>query len=338
MKKVICFGEIMMRLSPPAYLRFSQAQQFNVVYGGAESNVAISLSKFGIPSSFVTKIPENAFGNNVISELQKNNVATDHIITGGDRLGLYFIENGAVSRGGNVIYDRANSAMSTIKPGQIDWEEVFKDANWFHWSGITAAISESAAIVCLEALKVAKQKGLTISADLNHRAKLWQYGKKPSQIMPQLVEYCNVLLANLDDANLHLNIVPSTTKTRIEAFNSIAEQIITQFPAIHTVCSSLRTTINASHNNLQGVIYNNNTSVCSPEHQITHIVDRVGGGDAFFAGLIYGLITNKNNQETIDFATAAASIKHTIHGDANLASLEEVNLLASGSAVGRVSR
>ena len=345
MKKTVTFGEIMLRLSTPGHLRFSQATSFDVVYGGGESNVAVSLANYGLPVDFVTRLPKNDLGQAAMMELRKRGVGTDKINWGGERIGIYFLETGAVARGSKVVYDRANSAISEIKPGMINWEEVFQGADWFHWTGITPAISQSAADVCLEAVQVASKMGLTISTDLNYRKKLWKYGKRPEEVMPQLVDYCDVILGNEEDAEKHFGIHPEgvdVTKghdVTAEAFLSVCRQMMEKFPRAKKVITTLRGSISASHNSWAGVLYDGKQMYKSPTYQITHIVDRVGGGDSFMGGLIYGLKAYPgDDQKALDFAVAASCLKHTIFGDANLATIEEVETLMSGDASGRVAR
>lgn len=345
MKKVITFGEIMLRLSPPGFLRFSQANSFDVVYGGGESNVAVSLANYGIPTEFVTRLPDNDIGDCALQELRKRDVGTQHILRGGERLGIYFLEMGAVSRGSKVIYDRAHSSISTIKKGEIDWEKVFDGAGWFHWTGITPALSQGAADVCLEAIQAANQLGVTVSTDLNYRAKLWKYGKKPGEIMPALVEGCDVILGNEEDAEKHFGIHPENvdiTKGESmdsQAYLSVCKQLMERFPRAKKVITTLRGSISASHNTWAGVLYNGKDFLESTTYQITHIVDRVGGGDSFMGGLIYGLLAYPDNdQKALDFAVAASCLKHTIFGDANLVSVDEVEKLMGGDASGRVAR
>lgn len=345
MKKVITFGEIMLRLSPPGFLRFSQSNSFDAVYGGGESNVAVSLANYGIPTEFVTRLPDNDIGECALMEMRKRNVGTKYIQFGGERLGIYFLETGAVSRGSKVVYDRAHSAISTIQKKSIDWDTVFKDAEWFHWTGITPALSQSAADVCLEAIKAANKLGVTVSTDLNYRAKLWNYGKEPGDIMPELVEGCDVILGNEEDAEKHFGIHPEKVDITkgdsmdSSAYLSVCKQLINRFSRASKVITTLRGSISASHNSWAGVLYNGEDFLESPTYQITHIVDRVGGGDSFMGGLIYGLLTYKgDNQKALNFAVAASCLKHTIYGDANLVSVEEVEKLMGGDASGRVSR
>ena len=347
MNKVVAFGEIMLRLSPPGFLRFSQTNSFDVVYGGGESNVAVSLANYGVPVDFITRLPKNDIGECALMEMRKRGVNTQNIIFGGDRLGIYFLETGAVSRGSKVVYDRAHSAMAEIKSGMIDWEKVFKNASWFHWTGITPAISQGAADVCLEAVKAASELGdITISTDLNYRAKLWKYGVAPEGIMTELTNYCDIILGNEEDAEKHFGIKPEGLditlqghEVKAEAFRSVCKQMMDKFPKAKKVITTLRGSISASHNTWAGVLFNGKKMYKSTQYQITDIVDRVGGGDSFMGGLIYGLLQYPNDdQHALDFAVAASCLKHTIKGDANLATLAEVKKLMSGDASGRVSR
>ena len=348
MKKVVTFGEIMLRLAPQGFLRFSQANNFDAIYGGGESNVAVSLANYGVPVDFVTRLPKNDIGACAMMEMRKRGVGVDKIIYGGDRLGIYFLETGAVSRGSKVVYDRAHSAMSEIEPGMVDWKSVFKDVEWFHWTGITPAISQGAADACLEAVKVASEMGVTISTDLNYRAKLWNFcsDEHREKIMSELTEYCDVILGNEEDAEKHFGIKPEgldiTTQgehVKAEAFLSVCEQMMKRFPKAKKVITTLRGSISASHNTWAGVLYDGTTMFKTREYQITDIVDRVGGGDSFMGGLIYGLLKYPgDDQNALDFAVAASCLKHTIKGDANLATVDEVNKLMGGDASGRVAR
>lgn len=346
MKKVITFGEIMLRLAPPGFLRFSQTTQFEAIYGGGESNVAVSLANYGVPVDFITRLPDNDIGACAMMELRKRGVGVDKIIYGGDRLGIYFLETGAVSRGSKVIYDRAHSAMSEISTGMVDWKKVFKDADWFHWTGITPAISQGAADACLEAIKVASEMGLTISTDLNYRAKLWNYGGDREKIMSELTSYCDIILGNEEDAEKHFGIKPEgldiTTQAndvKAEAFLSVCQQMMKRFPKAKKVITTLRGSISASHNTWAGVLYDGTKMYESPQYQITDIVDRVGGGDSFMGGLIYGLLKYpEDDQHALNFAVAASCLKHTIKGDANLVTVDEVEKLMGGDASGRVAR
>jgi len=346
MSKVVTFGEIMLRLAPPGFLRFSQANQFDVVYGGGESNVAVSLANYGVPVDFVTRLPDNDIGACAMMEMRKRGVGVDQIIYGGDRLGIYFLETGAVSRGSKVVYDRAHSAIAEIEPGMIDWEKVFEGVDWFHWTGITPAISQGAADACLESLKVASRLGVKISTDLNYRAKLWNYGGDREAIMTELTSYCDIILGNEEDAEKHFNIKPEgldITKqghdVKAEAFLSVCQQMMERFPKASKVITTLRGSLSASHNTWAGVLYDGKKMYETRQYQITHIVDRVGGGDSFMGGLIYGLLKYPDDdQNALDFAVAASCLKHTIMGDANLVTVAEVEKLMGGDASGRVSR
>lgn len=345
MNKVVTFGEIMLRLAPPGFLRFSQTNTFEAIYGGGESNVAVSLANYGIPVDFVTRLPDNDIGKCAMMEMRKRGVGTGHIIFGGERLGIYFLETGAVSRGSKVVYDRANSAISTIKPGMINWDRVFEGAQWFHWTGITPAISQGAADVCLDAIQAANRLGITVSTDLNYRKKLWKYGKRPVEIMPDLVAGCDVILGNEEDAEKHFDIHPEEVDVTqgesmdAQAYVSVCKQLMKRFPNAKKVIVTLRGSISASHNTWSGVLYNGKEFLSAPTYQITHIVDRVGGGDSFMGGLIYGLLYYPDDDQlALNYAVAASCLKHTIYGDANQVTIDEVEKLMGGDASGRVSR
>lgn len=344
MTKVVTFGEIMLRLATPEFLRFSQASEFEATFGGGEANVAVSLANYGMDAYFVTSLPKNDIGDAAIASLRKYNVKTDLIHRGGDRVGIYFLESGAVSRASKVVYDRAHSALATIKKGSIDWDKAFEGASWFHWTGITPSVSQGAAEVCLEACEVAAKKGITISTDLNYRAKLWKWGKKAGEVMEGLVQHCDVILGNEEDADMVFGIKPEgvdVTKGHVEgeAFESVGKQLMKKFPKAKKVIITLRGSISASHNTWSGVLWNGKQLFQAPTYQITHIVDRVGGGDSFMGGLIYGLLTYpQDDQKALNFAVAASCLKHTIKGDFNLVTVEEVEKLMKGDASGRVSR
>ena len=346
MNKVVTFGEIMLRLSPPGYLRFSQTNSFDIVYGGGESNVAVSLANYGIPVEFVTRIPKSEIGECALMELRKRGVGTSHIVLGGERLGIYFMETGAVNRSSNVVYDRTNSAMAELKSGMINWDKVFDGVTWFHWTGITPAISKNAADVCLEAVKIASDKGLTISTDLNYRSKLWKYEGNRNEIMTELTSYCDIILGNEEDTEMHFGIKPEgldiTTQgneMNSEAFLSVCNQMMKKFPKAKKIIITLRGSISASHNSWAGILYDGKKMYESIQYQITDIVDRIGGGDSFMGGLIYGFLNYPNeDQKALDFAVAASSLKHTIKGDVNLVKVEEVEKLMNGNSSGRVNR
>ncbi|MFH1195034.1 MAG: sugar kinase [bacterium] len=342
--KVVTFGEIMLRLAAPDHLRFSQATSFDASFGGGEANVAVSLANYGITVEFVSRIPKNDIGEACLMDLRKYGVGTKHILRGGERLGIYFLEKGSVSRASKVVYDRAYSSVSQIEVGMIDWDKVFEDATWFHWTGITPAISQGAADVCLEAIKKAKEKGITVSCDLNYRKNLWKYGKSVKEIMPALVEGCDIVLGNEEDAEMALGIKPegvdvSKGHVTADAYLSVSKKIMEKFPRVKKVITTLRGSISADHNTWSGVLYNGKDLFVAPTYNITHIVDRVGGGDSFMGGLIYGLLTYKNDDgKSLNFAVAASCLKHTIVGDFNLVTVAEVEKLMAGDASGRVSR
>lgn len=346
MAKIVTFGEIMLRLATPGYLRFSQAGELTATFGGGEANVAVSLANYGMDVEFVTRLPENDIAQTCVKDLRKHGVKTDNIIYGGTRLGIYFLETGAVARASKVIYDRAHSAVSEIEPGMIDWDKVFKGAEWFHWTGITPAISQGAADVCLEAIKAANRRGLTVSCDLNYRKNLWKYGRTAAEVMPELVEGCDVILGNEEDAEKVFGIKPegfdaTATAGDVHAaeFESVCVQLMRRFGKARKVIITLRGSINANHNTWGGVLYDGKTLYQSPRYDITHIVDRVGGGDSFMGGLIYGLMTHPgDDQYALDFAAAASCLKHTIYGDYNEVSVSEVENLMKGDGSGRVSR
>lgn len=342
-KKVVTFGEIMLRLATPGFLRFSQTSSLNATFGGGEANVAVSLANFGVPVDFITRLPANDIAQACIMDLKRYGVGVERILKGGSRMGIYFLETGAVSRGSKVIYDREGSAIAQIQKGMVDWKKVLEGAGWFHWTGITPAISQGAAEVCLEAITTANQLGITVSCDLNYRKNLWKYGKKAGEVMPELVAGTDIVLGNEEDAAMVLGIHPEgvdVTKGHVEAaaYESVSRQIMERFPRCKKVITTLRGSINANHNTWAGVLWNGKQLFESRQYQITHIVDRVGGGDSFMAGLIYGLLTYDSDQQALDFAVAASCLKHTIYGDFNLVSIDEVEKLMGGDESGRVAR
>jgi 2-dehydro-3-deoxygluconokinase len=342
--KIITFGEIMLRLATPEHQRFTQASSFIATFGGGEANVAVSLANFGLHAEFVTRLPDNDLGTAVLMDLRKHNVGTSYIVRGGNRLGIYFLETGAVARPSKVIYDRADSSIAAIKPGMIDWDKVFEGVTWFHWTGITPAISEGAADVCKEAIKAARLKGITVSCDLNFRKNLWKWGKKAGEVMPGLVNGCDIILGNEEDAEKVFGIKPDDTDVSsghlaASKYESVCIKLKEKFPQAQKIIITLRGSINADHNSWSGVMYDGIKLYEAPEYQITHIVDRVGGGDSFMGGLIYGLISYPgDNQRALNFAVAASCLKHTIHGDYNLVSVSEVEALLKGDGSGRVVR
>jgi 2-dehydro-3-deoxygluconokinase len=343
MKKIVTFGEIMLRLSPPGFQRFVQARSFDVIYGGGEANVAASLANYGQPVEYVTRLPANDIGDACLNFIRQYGVGTDHIVRGGDRLGIYFLETGAAQRGSKVVYDRAGSGLSTVEPGMIDWQAAFADADWFHWTGITPAISAGTAAVCLEAAQMAKEMGLTVSCDLNYRKKLWKWGKTPGEVMPDLAALCDVAVGNEEDADKVFGIKASEAdvtggKVEAAAYVTVCEKLVERFPNLKMVAITLRGSISASHNTWSAILWNDGRTYTAPIYDITSIVDRVGGGDSFCGGLIYGLRTYDNVQQALNFAVAASCLKHTIVGDFNMVSVAEVEKLVGGDASGRVSR
>lgn len=346
MGKIVTFGEIMLRLATPGYLRFSQTNELSATFGGGEANVAVSLANYGMEAEFVTRLPENDIAAACVKDLHKHGVKTDHVVYGGDRMGIYFLETGAVARASKVVYDRAHSAISEIKPGMIDWEQVLAGADWFHWTGITPAISQGAADVCLEAIQTANRLGIPVSCDLNYRKNLWKYGKKASEVMPDLVAGCDIILGNEEDAEKVFGIKPegfdvTATAGEVNAaeFESVCTQLMQRFTRARKVIITLRGSINANHNTWGGVLYDGKQLFQSPRYDITHIVDRVGGGDSFMGGLIYGLLTYpQDDQLALNFAVAASCLKHTIYGDYNEVTVKEVENLMKGDGSGRVSR
>ncbi|MCG9791793.1 sugar kinase [Flavobacterium algicola] len=340
MKKVITFGEILLRLSTDRHLRFSQAESFKATYGGGEFNVAVSLANYGMTADYVTKIPDNELGISALKEMRKLNVGCDNVLFGGDRLGIYFLETGTSTRASNVIYDRANSSMADLKKGEINWREIFKDATWFHWSGITPALSESATEACLEAIQIADEMGLTISTDLNYRSKLWTYGKQPKDVMPEMLKYSHVILGDIDTAYFMLGldkVDPDYTKGEI--LPSLYDTIFKLCPKLKYVATTLRYSVSASHQRIGGVLYDGKNIFNAAVQEVTPVIDRVGSGDAFMGGLIYGLNEEPlDNQRALNFAVAACCLKHTISGDYNLVTKPEIEKLLSGDFSGKVSR
>ena len=338
--KVITFGEIMLRLSPPNHQRFVQTKSYDATFGGAEANVAVSLADFGMDSCFVTVLPDHEIGQAAVNALRPFGVDTKYILRKGDRIGIYFLEPGASQRPSKVIYDRAGSAFSGITPGQFDWNGIFQNASWFHWSGITPAVSDSAAAVTLEAVKAAKKAGITVSVDLNYRSKLWSK-EKAQAIMTPLMDYVDICIGNEEDAENIFGIKADSIKVETgqldaDAYEKVAKQLIERH-GFSKVAITLRQSINASVNDWSACLYNGKDSLKSKQYHI-QIVDRVGSGDAFSAGLIYGILTGKSDQNALEFATAASCLKHTIPGDFNLVSVQEVEQLASGISGGRVQR
>lgn len=329
--KVVTLGEIMMRLSVPGFGRFVQATSYRAVYGGSEANVAVSLQVMGVPAAHVTRFPDNDFGVAATQALRQYGVDTSAILYGPERIGLYFYENGAVQRPPRIIYDRFDSAFAHIQPGMIDWDQVFQGASWFHWTGITPAISQGAADVCYEAIQFARKNGLTVSGDINYRRNLWQYGKSAREIMPALMEGTDVVVAGITDMENCAGVTGASFEDACRAYQKM-------FPVTKKIATTFRDAVSSSHNRLTGVLWSGNQITSSRLYDITHMVDRIGGGDAFMAGLIYGLIHQRADTFTIEYATAASTLKHTIEGDVNLASVQEIEALMKGENVGKLLR
>jgi 2-dehydro-3-deoxygluconokinase len=342
-KRVVTFGEIMLRLMPPGYERFLQTPQFVATFGGGEANVAVSASIFGLPASFVTVLPpNNAIADAVIAELRRFNVDTSQIVRAKGRMGLYFVEAGANQRASKVIYDRDYTSIMLAKPGDIDWAKAFDSAGWFHITGITPALSESAAALALESVAAAKKQGLTVSCDLNYRKNLWKYGKKPAEVMPELLKFVDVAIANEEDCQMSLGIQMDVDvhsgKLDPAAYEALTKKVLHAYPNLKSIAITLRESHNASHNGWSACMNDRDQFMVSRHYDITHIVDRVGGGDSFAAGLIYGLSMLNTHQEALEFAVAASCLKHSISGDFNRVTLDEVTGLLKGDGSGRVQR
>jgi len=340
MKRVITFGEIMLRLAPPGYERFVQCTSYGATYGGGEANVAVSLSNFGLNAAFVTKLPKHEIGQAGVNALRKYGVDTSLIARGGDRVGIYFLEKGASQRPSKVVYDRANAAIALASESDFDWDNIFADADWFHFTGITPALSDSAAALCESACKAAKSKRIPISCDLNYRKNLWSR-EKAGQVMAKLCAYVDVCIANEEDAKDVFGIEAENTdihggKLNHAGYESVAKQLTDRF-SFSKVAITLRTSISASENNWAAMLYTDGKAHYSKEYNMK-IVDRVGGGDSFGAGLIYSTLTGKSDQDALEFAVAASCIKHSIEGDMNLVSVDEVEKLSGGDGSGRVQR
>ena len=338
--KVVCFGEIMLRLAPEGYTRFVQAEKFGATFGGGEANVAVSLANYGMDATYVTKVPDNDIAQACVNSLRKFGVDTSKIVRGGERLGIYYLEKGASQRPSKVVYDRAYSSISKATKEDFDWKKIFEGADWFHFTGITPALSDSCAEICLEAVKVAKEMGITISCDLNYRKKLWTK-EKAKEVMSKIAPYVDVCIANEEDASDVFGIKADNTditsgKLSHEGYKSVATKLADTF-GFKKVAITLRGSISANDNNWAAMLYDGNDYYLSKNYLI-HIVDRVGGGDSFGGGLIYALSNNFAPQDAIEFAVAASCLKHTIEGDYNMVSVDEVLKLAQGDGSGRVQR
>ena len=340
MAKVITFGEIMLRLAPQGYLRFTQAETFGATYGGGEANVAVSLANYGLDASFVTKLPTHEIGQSAVNSLRKYGVGTDKIVRGGKRVGIYFLEKGASQRPSKVVYDRAGSSIATACNEDFDWDTILKDVEWFHFTGITPALGANVADICLTALKACKERNITVSCDLNYRKNLWTKAEA-QETMSKLMKYVDVCIANEEDSadvfGIHAtNTDVSGGKLNHDGYKDVAKQLADKF-GFKKVAITLRGSISANDNNWAAMLYDGSEYFFSKSY-LVHIVDRVGGGDSFGGGLIYSMLNNYSNQETIEFAVAASCLKHSIEGDVNLVSVDEVSKLAQGDGSGRVQR
>lgn len=340
MSKVVTFGEIMLRLAPEGYYRFIQAESFGATYGGGEANVAVSLANYGVEVKYVTKLPANDIGQAAINSLRRYGVDTADIVRGGGRIGIYFLEKGASQRASKVIYDRAHSSIATATREDFDWDKIFEGAGWFHFTGITPALGDNVAAVCLDACRAARARGITVSCDLNYRKNLWSR-EKAGQVMGGLMEYADVCIANEEDAGDVFGIWADNTsitggKLSNEGYKSVAKKLSDKF-GFKNVAITLRSSVSANDNNWAGMLYDGTEFYFSKNYAI-HIVDRVGGGDSFGAGLIYSLVTGKSRQTALEFAVAASCLKHTVEGDFNQVSAAEVDKLMGGDGTGRVQR
>jgi 2-dehydro-3-deoxygluconokinase len=342
-KTTLTFGEIMLRLAPPGFERFLQSPAFGATFGGGEANVAVALAGFGVPAAFVTVLPEkNTLADAVIGELRRFNVDTSKIVRGKGRLGIYFVEAGANQRASKVIYDRENSAIALAKPGDIRWDAAFEGAGWFHITGITPAISATAAELAIESVRIAREKGITVSCDLNYRKNLWKWGKHAAAVMSDLIKYADIAIGNEEDMQMALGIkseadVHSGELDRAQ-YEKLTHKVLSEYPNLKAIAITLRESKSASHNGWSACLNDRQQFMLSRAYDITHIVDRVGTGDSFAAGLIYGLQKLTNHQDALEFAVAASCLKHSIPGDFHRCSVEEVEVLLKGDGSGRVQR
>ncbi|MEX2260550.1 MAG: sugar kinase [Bryobacteraceae bacterium] len=340
---VVTFGEIMLRLAPPGFERFLQTPQFVATFGGGEANVAVALSVFGRPARYVTVLPpSHPIADSVIGELRRFGVDTSHIVRAKGRMGVYYVETGANQRPSKVVYDRDNAAIALAKPGDIDWDAAFDGAAWFHITGITPALSASAADLALESARKARERGLTVSCDLNYRKNLWKWGKPAAEVMRELVRYVDVAIANEEDFQMALGIQSKADvhsgKLEAAQYRELAERVVCDFTNLKVIAITLRESKSASHNGWSACLYNGKDFLVSRHYEITHIVDRVGGGDCFAGGLIYGLTMLPTHQDALEFAVAASCLKHSIPGDFNRFTVDEVKSLIQGGGSGRVQR
>lgn len=345
MAKIVTFGEIMVRLGAPDYLKLVQTNKFDVSYAGAEANVAVSLANYGMQVDYVSCLPDNPIAERCIMDLRGHKVGVDNIRRSGKRMGILYVETGSNARPSKVYYDREGSSFATMDQGVVNWNDILKDADWFHWTGITPALSENAAAECLKAVRTADKLGVTVSCDINYRENLWQYGKTAVEVMPTLVAGSDIILGNEEDCDKVFGIMPKdfdAAKTNgtvePEAFRSVCEQMMQKFPRCRKMILTLRGAVNANHNTWMSVLYDGQHFHKSKCYDITDIVDRVGGGDSFMGGLIFGLLHYDNDQDALEFATAAGCLKHTLKYDFNWVTVQEVENLIKGDVSGRIKR
>ena len=345
-EKIVAFGEIMMRLTPPDKLRFNQTDLLQVNYGGSEANVAVSLANYGLDSEFVTSLPANRIADACLDDLRSYRVGTGHLLRAGDRIGLYYMEESAALRNSHVVYDRSGSSFAQLRPGQIDWEAILRGATWFHWSGIAAAVSESTAAVCAEAVTTARRMCLTVSCDINFRKNLWRYGKRIDEVLPPMMEQCDVLFGTDEEYRRTLGVefpafeaLDAAYELDTAGYETAAKEIACRCPRARAIVFALRNVLSANHHTISGTLYTQERLLRTRVYDIDPVIDCVGVGDAFVAGLIYGLIAHRDApQEALDFGAAACALKNTVPGDYNQFSAEEVRTLATGSLSGRIAR
>jgi 2-dehydro-3-deoxygluconokinase len=347
MTRVVTLGELMLRLSAPGHERLFQSPNLQATFGGGEANVAVSLAAFGLDVALVTALPEGPIGNAAIAELRRHGVDTSYIVRSGERVGIYYLETGSVDRPSVVVYDRAHSAISEAGSRSFDWDAVFDGVDWFHVTGITPALSASAADLCFEAVRSAKRHGATVSCDYNFRAKLWNYGKRAPEVMRDLVDLVDVGIANEEDCQRALGIAledepapgdAAPDALNLEHYERLCARVLEEFPNLRCQAITLRYSHSASHNEWSACMCNRSDFLIGPRYDLTHITDRVGAGDSFGAGLIYSLLSGSSDQHALDFAVAASALKHTVPGDFNLVTLDEVQRLAAGEVGGRIQR
>lgn len=334
----------MLRLAPPGYERFLQSPQFVATFGGGEANVAVTLAAMGWPATYATALPaNNPIADSVVAELRRFNVDTSHIVRGQGRMGVYFVEAGANQRASKVVYDRDFTSIALAKPGTFDWKSIFESAGWFHITGITPAISASAAELAIESVKAAQAAGVPVSCDLNYRKNLWKYGRTAAEVMGELVKHVDVVIANEEDCQMALGIHTESVDVHsghldTEQYRALTEKVLAAFPKLRKIAITLRESRSASHNGWSACLHDRTEFYLSRHYEITHIVDRVGGGDSFAGGLIYGLLALPSAKDALEFAVAASCLKHSIPGDFNRFTVDEVNQLLKGDGSGRVQR